>query len=248
MWMWCWVEEGPFGGATLHVKPRHFCSFFRHPISRSNQASAGGFYDPWPTSQTAFCSLRSSFPVFFLLSKSCALTTRIPTVLSHLLYVCERERKGVLSVVLTMGGEGPHTGTRHGASVMSRPQRTLSTLPCLWSGSDHDVLENSRQRHWGWRGNRFSKTGSRKSGLQGWCQKLFLFFWCPPSKLLLVSSSPCSHGEAKAISFRTWNIFCVRKEGVAVPGWVNSGLHPSPPTGSSICFSTFCPVHTPKNS
>lgn len=42
--------------------------------------------------------------------------------------------------------------------------------------------------------------------------------------------------------------YSVRKEGMAVPAWANSGFRQSPPTGFIISPSMFCPLHIPKNS
>lgn len=120
-----------------------------------------------------------------------------------------------------------------------RPQMTFSTLGYLWSSSDPDVLQNRRQWHWGRRwmlGCRNDIRGSLSFLLMSSLQiALYQFFTLPPWR-------------SKGNLFKRDYTFCVRKEGVAVQGWANSGFHRSPPTSFIIGSSMFCPVRITKNS
>ena len=135
--------------------------------------------------------------------------------------------------MLMMGGEGPHMGTGHQATVRSRPQRILSTPTCVGC-SDQDVLGTGDKEG----------TGSRESGYGDDIRNSFFSFNAlPPNHSFSCQLFPLQPWETKAISFTRWSLFSM-----AAPGQVNSGFLSSPPAGSVICSFTFCPAHVPKNS
>lgn len=87
--------------------------------------------------------------------------------------MCERE-KGAVFVVLMRGGEESQTGTWHGDSMMHRPQTALLTLACLGPAVTM-IYYKIGGRGTGNGVRRDSGKWARKSGVQGQCQKLFLF-------------------------------------------------------------------------
>lgn len=152
----------------LFVPPSHFCSCFGHlgAFSGANEVQLERSSIHGPEVQATFCSWRSSFPLFFLLSK----------ILCHP-QPCVKVRRRVF-VTLMMKEEGVHTGTCLGPYWWT-DHRWPSQLLLICDPAV--TLMCSKQE---------AEALSMGMALECWAAGtvsgvLSLFFWCPPSKCSL---------------------------------------------------------------
>lgn len=112
-------RKGPSDGAIPQYKSQSFLWTSMGAFWGRSKGSAGGFFHLWIQSQAIFCHWESY--------SLCSFFSQNPV---PSLQESQGQRKGALFVLIT-DGEEAHRGTWHGATLMNRPQITLSSLADL---------------------------------------------------------------------------------------------------------------------